>query len=176
VGEEAMLISVHMPEGAAQPIAVYHVEPEHFGSRALRAFRLAIDFAIFFTVLFIAELAHNYYDKLTGFARLSPFHTNRQIALAAAAWALLCAAWSYRNLRARRYKLEVQDTQITQTSEGKTVSFFPGNFGKVSEERGPLSVPGLLVRGYHADLFIPRGMPRYEKAKQQIFTALQVRR
>lgn len=167
---------MHMPEGAAQPIAVYHVEPEQFGSPALRIARVVMNFAIFFAGFFVAELDHNYLDKRMGLARFSPNHTNRQVALAAAVWTMLCVGWSYRSLRARRYKLEVQDTQITQTSEGKTVSFFPANFGKASEERGPLSVPGLLVRGYHADLFIPRGMPRYEKAKQQIFTALQVRR
>jgi hypothetical protein len=165
-----------MLEKATQPVAVYHVKPEHFGSRALRVYRLAIGFATFFAVLFVLELAHNYFDKLMGLARFSPFHTNQQIALAAAVWALLCLGWSYRNLRVGRYKLEVRHTQITQTREGKIVSFFPGNFGKVSEECGPLSVPGLLVRGYHADLFIPRGMPGYEKAREQIFAALQVKR
>jgi hypothetical protein len=165
-----------MPEDAALPVAVYRVEPEHFGSRALRSFRLAFDFGIVFTVLFFAEFAHNYLDKVMGLAKYSAFHTTQQIALAAAVWALPCIGWLHWNRRAQRFRLAVQANQITQIKKGKTVTFFPGNFAKVSEEHGLLSVPGLLVRGYHADLFMPKSMPGYEEAKQQIFAALQVKR
>ena len=72
------------------------------------------------------------------------------------------------NLRGRRYQLQLDTNRITKSTRGKTLNIFPWEIARVSEVKDELSVPGLLVRSYHASLFIPKGVPAYEEVKTKI--------
>lgn len=157
-----------MADDTQKTVASYRVEPEHFGSTAERALWAVLNFAIAFVVLAIVLYSREYAYRWLADWQRRPC-TNAELCAFAAVGAFLCTAWlGWWNLRGRRYELEVLQNGIRRITQSTSDTFFSYNIASISEVKESLVVPGLRVRGYHADLFIPRGVPGYEKLKEQI--------
>ena len=151
-------IPANMTESAERSVAIYSVEPSHFGSPATRVQRAII----VLIVTFIFELIEFKLRKYLGLTFAQQLVRAGSIAAFVAGWYW----WLY--LRGRRYLLEVRPDSIIQKAGERTKTFYPWDIATVSEVRDPLSVPGQLVRGYRSSLFIPEGLPAYEDVKTKI--------
>jgi hypothetical protein len=155
-----------MTENTERPVTVYSVDPIHFGTRAMRA-GLAI--ANFFAAFLLAGGVFYLRFRILGTEWDRHFNTDRGLLVWVGVAALLIVVRRYwSNLRGRKYELQLYTDRIIKIARGKPLNIFPWEIARVSEVEDGLSVPGLLVRSYHASLFIPKGLPAHEEVKTKI--------